>query len=74
MPKLIMKAFFVFPLPGSAHGLMSLQAMKLPLERLDDNQDPEPLQRALICGLFLHAARRQSDGGFLPSVVHDARP
>ena len=39
-----------------------LQAMKLPLERLGDNQDPEPLQRALTCGLFLHAARRQPDG------------
>ncbi|KAK9866673.1 hypothetical protein WJX84_001022 [Apatococcus fuscideae] len=41
-----------------------LQAMKLPLERLGDTQDPEPLQRALVCGLFLHAACRQSDGTF----------
>ncbi|KAK9861172.1 hypothetical protein WJX84_009752 [Apatococcus fuscideae] len=41
-----------------------LQAMKLPLERLGDNQDPEPLQRALTCGLFLHAARRQPDGTY----------
>ena len=39
-----------------------LQNMQLPLERLGDNQDPEPLQKALVCGLFLNAARRQPDG------------
>jgi hypothetical protein len=31
--------------------------------------DPAPLQRALVSGLFPHAARRQPDGGWVRRLI-----